>query len=224
MKVKTKVSKQELKEYAEKHSWQRQMKASRGLDSFDNYSGPSLGDLIVVVGRNRDSEILEESNFDCALEMLGSESEKVKVERFGHWGCGWFELILVDPKSTKHVEIAYNITKALKEYPVLDESDYSDREHEYHSEYANDSKNDLAEAIEKHFGVKNTKKLVEIAHDLQIECQRYYGNDSCINIYDCRKPDSDDIERLKTCIDQLYYPKTNKKLDELKTALERKVA
>ena len=86
--------------------------------------------LVVPVGRNRDSGIRQESNFQTALKMLGGESKKVQVHRFGHWGPGWFEIILVDPKATKKVEIAEEIRSKLEDYPLLDEDDYSRREYE----------------------------------------------------------------------------------------------
>src|SRR5262245_4928699 len=53
--------------------------------------------LLAPCSRNRDSSLLEQSNFDVCLKALGGESETVEVHRFGHWGCGWFELILVAP-------------------------------------------------------------------------------------------------------------------------------
>jgi hypothetical protein len=197
------VSVKVLKDFAIANSWQRQMNESRGLDSFNNYSGENLGDLVVVIGQNRDSELMEVCNFQEALNMLGGESKHVTVERFGHWGCGWFELILVNPKSRKHLKIAYEIKKSLDEYPLLDEAEYSERQTEAHFEYADSVKEDLAKALSMHFGVKNGPELELIALDLNMECQQYFGDDACINIYTCRKPDKSDIKELLTCIDQL---------------------
>ena len=198
--------KNRLTEYAKTHSWIYKMNTSKGLDSFDNYSGHmDKPDWVVSCGRNRDSEILDESNFQAALERLGGEGKHVAIERFGHWGCGWFELILVNPKSLKHIKVAVEIAKYLEHYPVLDDSDYSERENEYQSDFANGVKKDLAKAISQHFGLKNTTALVDLSYNLNMECQMYYGNDSCIDVYDCRKPDATDIERLKTCMEQLVH-------------------
>lgn len=191
-----------IQQFAKENSWENKMNKSQGLDSWNNYSGPNLGDWVVVLGRNRDSEILDNSNFDCALERLGGEGKHVKVERFGHWGCGWFELILVNPKSKSKLQIAFDIKQDLKKYPVLDESDFSEREFEYQSNYAEQAQEDLAEALKVHFGIA---RLTKIAYELNIECQMYYGNDCCINIYKNRKPDAGDIEQLKTCLKQMTY-------------------
>lgn len=84
--------------------------------------------LVVPVGRNRDSGPFGESNFETALTMLGGESETVEVHRFRHWGCGWLEIIIVAPDSPA-AAIAEEIEASLEGYPVLDDDDFSTREH-----------------------------------------------------------------------------------------------
>lgn len=84
--------------------------------------------LVLGVAHNRDSGPLEESNFACALKELGGESDDVEVHRFGHWGPGWFEIILINPNSPEHVKLATEIEASLENYPVLDEQDFSERE------------------------------------------------------------------------------------------------
>lgn len=211
----------QIETFAKTHTWQYQMDNSMGLDSWDNYSGGmKYPDWIVSVGRNRDSEILDESNFESALEMLGGESKNVVVERFGHWGCGWFELILVNPKCKKLVKVAYEIKQALNNYHILDGSDYSERETEYQSEYAKSNKKDLAKALSKHFDLKPGRTLTKLAYDLNMECQAYYGNDSCINVYGCRDPDKRDLEQLLKCMGQMGY---NYKSSRVFKALKEKV-
>ena len=86
-----------------------------------------LEDWHVAGFRSRDSSILENCNFAEALEMLGGESPNVQVHRFGHWGCGWFELILADPSKVAKVT---EILASLESYPVLNESRYSQAIHE----------------------------------------------------------------------------------------------
>jgi hypothetical protein len=82
--------------------------------------------LVVPCGRNRDSGPLAESNFATALDSLGGESDTVEVHRFGHWACGWFEIILASPEHTDDVE---DIENSLADYPVLNDEDYSEREY-----------------------------------------------------------------------------------------------
>ena len=82
---------------------------------------------VVPTPRNRDSDCLQESNFDAALKRLGGESETVEVHRFGHWTCGWFEIIIVAPSSDAY-RLACEIEASLEDYPILDENDFSEKE------------------------------------------------------------------------------------------------
>jgi hypothetical protein len=52
---------------------------------------------------------------------MGGESSNVQVHRFGHWACGWFELILINPVNKDIVKKAEDIMSALSDYPVVDE-------------------------------------------------------------------------------------------------------
>ena len=87
---------------------------------------PDRQDWICAGFRSRDSSILEESNWAMILQDL-PESDNVEIHRFGHWACGWFELILVRP-DTKQSSIAEELEGALSDYPVLSDDDYSERQ------------------------------------------------------------------------------------------------
>ena len=102
------------------------IKISR-IDSKGAFLPSRKGWYIVPCSRTRDSEALEESNFESALNQLGGEGNNVEVHRFKHWGFGWYENILVRG-DTPQYEIAEGIESALKGYPVLDEIDYCKRE------------------------------------------------------------------------------------------------
>jgi hypothetical protein len=52
------------------------------------------------------------------------------VHRFGHWGPGWFEIILIDPRDSDRVAVGEDIERSLSDYPALDDEDLSRREHE----------------------------------------------------------------------------------------------
>jgi hypothetical protein len=107
--------------------------------------------LVAPVSRNRDSDPLAESNFAACLESLGGESDNVEVHRFGHWGCGWFEIILAAPSLESEVDA---IASALADYPVLDDSDYSSRECEALSEaWENYGSAECAEKLCEAFGM-----------------------------------------------------------------------
>jgi len=83
---------------------------------------PDKQEWIVVASRTRDSDCLTRSNFAVLLADFGGESATVTVARFGHWACGWFELLLVDPC---HETRAEEWARALADYPVASDDHYS---------------------------------------------------------------------------------------------------
>jgi len=105
-----------------------------------DYGGFSPDGDYLVLSRNRDSDLLSESNWDYACRALGAEaydggseyfSERPAVYhwRAGHWACGWVEYLMVRADADESVlTAAGDIVCSLADYPVLDESDYSDRE------------------------------------------------------------------------------------------------
>lgn len=105
------------------------VKNPSGFDSLNNYMGSiPEPEWYCLVTRNRDSDILTESNFECALERLGGEAEgEVEIFRFGHWACGYWEALAVK-QGTKQFSEAEKIEQELDNYPVLDEGDFFERE------------------------------------------------------------------------------------------------
>lgn len=102
-----------------------------GIDSYENYIGDtSIKDMMVFIGQSRDSDAMERSNFECGLKLLGGESKDVQVHRFGHWGCGWFEQILIQPTATDTIAIAEKTLDELLKYPVIDEEHFCGLEYE----------------------------------------------------------------------------------------------
>lgn len=92
--------------------------------------------LVLDIGRNRESDCLQESNWHVALKKLGGENYDdvddtgdVRIVRFGHWACGWIEHIFVRPNTLAH-KIAKKLESEIEDYPVLDENDLSEREDE----------------------------------------------------------------------------------------------
>lgn len=73
---------------------------------------------VLEVTQNRDSGVWSRCNFQAALARLGGESETCEVHRFGHWGPGWFELILLAPERLADGE---SIEADLADHPILDE-------------------------------------------------------------------------------------------------------
>lgn len=98
------------------------------LDSLANYAGAIPGpEWLVVITRNRDSDLLTESNWDAALEELRGELRDIEIFRFGHWACGWWEALAVKA-GTPAETIGQDIVNRLNSYPVLDEDDFYERQ------------------------------------------------------------------------------------------------
>lgn len=103
----------------------------------DHYAGAQWPDYYVFLGRHRDSDMITESNFDAAMKALGGESETVIIARASHWAVGWVESILIHKDDSAALQIADDLAAQLEDYPVLDESDLSERECEAAHEYWN---------------------------------------------------------------------------------------
>lgn len=82
----------------------------------------------VVLTKTRDSGLLEAHNFDTVCLSLKEDDSEYKVLRFGHWACGWFEVLLVKP-DTQAWKIASRALDSLSEYPILDEDTYMSAVH-----------------------------------------------------------------------------------------------
>lgn len=104
-----------------------------GWDSKENYMGDSSHDhwFIVEICHSRDSDYLTESNWDYAIkELQADKTAGCEIHNFGHWACGWYELILIHPWRKDLRKIAEDINAQLRNYPVLDEGDYCERTYE----------------------------------------------------------------------------------------------
>ena len=121
---------------------------------------PDRGDWLVVVTRNRDSEIYVQSNFDLALERLqaADRGEDVEAHGNGHWACGWYEAVIVRPDSPA-ATVAEDILDRLESYPVLDSEEVSRREMDaYHEAMHSWGCRDFAEELIRNFRMTETDK------------------------------------------------------------------
>ncbi len=83
------------------------------------------------IAQNRDSDLLEQSNFAKAVEVMRNKHpHSVQVERFGHWACGWIEQLMVKTSNKRAMQTLLELLESLEDYPVLDEEDLGNREAE----------------------------------------------------------------------------------------------
>jgi len=80
--------------------------------------------------QTRDSCALTRSNWEnqeLALTEVDDSGETWEIHRYGHWGPGWYEIAIVKP-NTEAAKMAEGLEAALAVYPVLDETDYAEKE------------------------------------------------------------------------------------------------
>lgn len=87
------------------------------------------------VGRSRDSDALERTNFDALINALGGESETVIIVRESHWAVGWIEWIAIHQDDGAALQIADELNERLEDYPILDEEAFSNLEWEEAADY-----------------------------------------------------------------------------------------
>lgn len=97
--------------------------------SASNYIGDRRpnGMASAFIGRHRDSDCLDESNYRTALMELEGISDATTTHGAGHWAVGWVEAIYVPLTEEAMIRVA-ELHASLCESPVLDESDYSELE------------------------------------------------------------------------------------------------
>lgn len=113
----------------------------------EHYAGFSPDGDYVVMTRHRDSDLLSESNWDEATELLGATAFDSRESDYasrpavytwsaGHWAVGWVEYMMV--RADAAADILARAEKMLSDldgYPVLNESDWSEREFNAVSDY-----------------------------------------------------------------------------------------
>lgn len=81
--------------------------------------------LVLPLIQTRDSDTLERSNFACCIHDLTRDGVEHSIERFGHWGPGWFEIIIIHPS---YEQWGLNFAKSMSDYPIVDEDHWSQLE------------------------------------------------------------------------------------------------
>lgn len=87
-------------------------------------------DWLVIIGTNRDADCLTRSNWEVITKDVTRYNDQggCEILRFGHWACGWFEILIVEP-NTPRARLAEKWLAALEVYPVADEYHFSDLEY-----------------------------------------------------------------------------------------------
>lgn len=100
-------------------------------------------DWLVVYAVHRESDCLSRSNYRCLVASLAGDKFKlagakgcqtltddVAIEEASHWAAGWVQYLVINPANTELVAKAEKLLEKIDDYPVLDDSDYSELETE----------------------------------------------------------------------------------------------
>lgn len=105
----------------------------------DSYAGAHWdGYYRAPVGRNRDSDLLTQSNWDQQWDALkafradvpGTDEVSPVDVCENHWAVGWVEWVAIHESNGPALREADHLAGALADYPVLDDEDFSRREWE----------------------------------------------------------------------------------------------
>jgi hypothetical protein len=97
----------------------------------DDYSGEDFSNYYVVYSKHRDSTLVDQSNWDVLVKKFG-ENNAVITPSFGHWAVGHAEIMMIrkDAPDLLLMELDEIITNVKEHYPLIDESDYSEKQYE----------------------------------------------------------------------------------------------
>lgn len=113
----------------------------------ENYGGIDYSDYYIVIGRNRDSCLLENHNYEEVWKRLNDFENELEEEdnteygwligaNFGHWAVGWIELIMVHEDAPQElIDTATDILNDMSNYPLLNEDEYYRKVYEAVDEY-----------------------------------------------------------------------------------------
>lgn len=112
----------------------------RKFESFCWDAEPEDGEnWTLVYTNNRDSGLSEQSNAAAIEKEMVGFADDVIPQHHGHWACGWVDgyairVYRADSEGTLQITEAFrrwcDLHDALEDYPVLDETDYSQREYD----------------------------------------------------------------------------------------------
>tara|TARA_Y100001938_G_scaffold5948_1_gene7433 strand:+ start:384 stop:1229 length:846 start_codon:yes stop_codon:yes gene_type:complete len=97
--------------------------------------------LVSSIQLNRDSGLIEKSNFETYIKGLTDiepEGDHWQIHRFGHWACGWFEVVILNPIDSLVLDQALQDQLSLTDYPILNEDHFSNMQLESFNDWVSD--------------------------------------------------------------------------------------
>ncbi len=206
------------------------------LTDFSYHGELPLGETWgITFSRHRDSDVLENSNFEVISDDLMEKfPDDCQVENFNHWAVGWVDNLcvkMIDDKGncTEAGKLAFGWKENLENYPIACEMHFSEKEREDFLETLENCyiPNDLRDNLPDDYINQIAEKLFEvnsvsISDGLDVEmvetaCKEldFYSADEMVDFIEDIKKETAEIERLITLGDP--YQKTLQSLiDEVR--------
>ena len=111
-----------------------------------NYMGKDYSDNYVVYSTTKQSGIINKSNFETLKSLLSSS---VVIE-LNHWLCGKLWLLVIHETEKADLLKADELLRSINEdYPILNDSDFEQRESELREELSSDILLDFPDKTEE---------------------------------------------------------------------------
>ena len=111
------------------------------FDSDRNFCGDSshLREhyYLAPVSTSRDADTLTRSNWEVVTNdiLKVAKHDDTEICRFGHWGCGWYEQLLIHKSDTEALKVAEEWCCFLSDYPVASDEHHSELQWTEATEY-----------------------------------------------------------------------------------------
>lgn len=146
-----------------------------------HYMGETYYDYYILYARTRDSGLLQNHNWTQLLESLGGETcpedeGGLIIARASHFAVGWIELMMIHENATDVIAQAEDLLQSLAEYPILNEDEYWNIQHEFCQEYwSNASLYERVEICQKSqesiFAARSDYYPSECMEEILVDCE-----------------------------------------------------
>ena len=118
--------------------------------------------LVAPCTVNRDSGVTSRANWTAQGKALEAFPGQYETHRFGHWACGWFEIVIVAPDSDAVREMQ-SLEDGLENYPIVNDEIHSALE---------------CEEVERDWANMSLKERVKLCQECRVDAMKARHEDS----------------------------------------------
>jgi hypothetical protein len=161
-----------------------------------DYGGEDLSNWYILIARTRDSDNLENSNFESIMdyltkdnweiiESMGEDINNILLASFGHWACGWIESLMIHEGNDAALIMGDWIKEQLDGSPVFNDDDYQEREFKDYMINCNEAVKGWLDSKEIPYNDELVSKIIRQGDYIGWECfsDFYPDDDEVQNAY-----------------------------------------